>query len=129
MTADRKALEAVGQMLAQDVRDRTIEDWDKLIDGTMKGERAAKVKKLLASFKPDQIEAVKRLFPAVIDTTLHHLLFALEQQELKKGTRVSLSVAVDGASVPDVSKVSDGLAGELYGWIPKFSKQRRDTTD
>ena len=32
--------------------------------------------------------------------------------------------AADGAVVPDLREVSDGLAGELYDWIPRFTKER-----
>src|SRR4029453_12627832 len=38
---------------------------------------------------------------------------------------ITISVTTeDGETFPDLSKVSDGIAGDLVSWIPAFSKQR-----
>src|SRR5258708_40125450 len=92
-TKERRALQAFGRLLVEEVRDRTIVDWDKLVDGTMKGDRAPKVRALVKQLGPAEIEVLKTIVPAVVDTTLHHLAFALEQQDRKEDEAVSVTCA------------------------------------
>jgi hypothetical protein len=117
-----QALETVGRMLVLKVRDRAVTDWLSLVNGKMKGARAAKVTRLLETFTPEQLEVVGKIIPEVVDTTLHHLLFELEQNET-----VRIAVDGEGSSVPDLKAVSDGLAGELVDWVPRFAKTPHGT--
>ncbi|MDF2859636.1 MAG: hypothetical protein K0Q87_5487 [Neobacillus sp.] len=57
--------------------------------------------------------------PKIVDTTLHHLLWTFEQNEL-----IDINVANGDSKQISIKEISDGLAGELYtedGWISRFS--------
>jgi hypothetical protein len=114
-------LEDFGRLLITRVRDEAIEQWDMILDGRMKDEDSQRLHRELRS-QPAVAEALARRVPEIVDTTLHHLLWTLEQAR-------SIEVTVHGSegSVREISKESDGLPGELYGpdgWIARFSQQR-----
>lgn len=114
-------LEKFGEILIQRVRDKAINDWEMTLDGKMKGFSAARVRDLLSGYSPEQIEVLKKLVPRVVDTTLHHLLWTVEQLDALK-----LSLSGDEGIPFDIKELSDGLPGELYGdrgWIKRFSKK------
>ena len=67
-----------------------------------------------------QIAFIEGLLPEIVETVLHHLLWTLEQVE-----DVNISVHLPNGVVPSLREVSDGLAGELYDWIPRFSSQSK----
>jgi hypothetical protein len=116
-----KHLDTFGEILIKKVRDVTIHNWDNIIDGKMKGQRSKEIREKLSIFNDEQIEVLKELFPMVVDSTLHHLLWTLEQED-----GIKLSVEVD-QKVNSIRDISDGLAGELYtedGWIMRFSEKR-----
>jgi glutamyl-tRNA reductase len=116
-----EALETFGSLLMTQVRDRTIREWDKMVEGQMKGMRADNVQKLLAAFDSEDREPLQLLIRKVVDATLHNLLWTLEQEK-----SVSIAVQTSSVLVPSLREVSDGLAGELYGkrgWIVRFSTQ------
>ena len=88
----------------------------------MKGSRAANIRNLLSGYSHEQIEILKELIPQVVDTTLHHLLWTVEQVDALK-----ILVSDKGGNICDVKEISDGLPGELYsdlGWINRFTKKR-----
>ncbi len=114
-------LEKFGEILIRKVRDKAINDWEIILDGKMKGSSAAQVRDLLSGYSIEQIEILERLIPKVIDTTLHHLLWELDQLDILK----ILLYDTDGTTC-DIKELSDGLPGELYGdrgWIKRFSKK------
>ena len=117
-------LDRLGEILMTRVRDRAIGDWDKIIDGRMRGNTAEKVREELASSGRDATQVLTRMVPRVVDTVLHHLLWTLEQEP-----GLDLSVGVGETAGPSARDESDGLGGELYGsrgWIARFSKQRHE---
>ena len=116
----KKALDLFGKILIQRIRDETIEEWYETVDGKKKGITAEKIQKLLASFNDEQLDVLRQLIPEIVDTTLHYLLWTLEQEN-----SINVSVEIGGEMSPSIRDVSDGLAGELYsedGWIAKYSK-------
>lgn len=119
---DRNPLDIVGELLMVRVRDKSIEDWERILDGRMKGQTAEKVRQELAGTGSEVPAAVNRMVPRVVDTVLHHLLWTLEQEQA-----INLSIEADGTVTPSIREVSDGLSGELYGergWIVKFSQKK-----
>lgn len=116
-----KHLDTFGEILIKKVRDVAIHNWDSIIDGKMKGQRSKEIREMFSIFNDEQIEVLKDLFPMVVDSTLHHLLWTLEQEDA-----IELSVEVD-QKAKRIRDISDGLAGELYtedGWIMRFSEKR-----
>lgn len=94
-----------------------------ILDGRMKDQGSARIRAELErhGFTSDQLTVLAWLVPKIVDSTLHHLLWTLEQD-----TSVDVAVKTDAGAVPSLRDVSDGLSGELYGWIPEFSKQRHE---
>ncbi len=117
----RPVLDHFGNVLARRVRDEAISDWDMILDGRMKDASSQAIRAELERLQlsNEELEFLRRLIPRIVDTTIHHLLWTLEQEE---SIDIAVKTAVD--AVPSLREVSDGLAGELYGWIPRFSKQR-----
>lgn len=121
---EKEALNRFGELLMGMVRDRAIVDWDMIIDGRMKGRTAQEAARRLSVVRPEEIEVLRWLVPQIVDTTLHYLLWMLEQER-----SVAVVVKTEAGTVENVEEVSDGLCGELYsndGWIRRFSRQRYD---
>jgi len=117
----RNPLDVVGELLMVRVRDKSIEDWEKILDGRMKGQSAEKVRQEFVVTGSEMPDIVRRMVPRIVDTVLHHLLWTLEQDQA-----VNLSNESDGTVTPNIREASDGLSGELYGargWIAKFSQK------
>lgn len=118
----RNPLDIVGEFLMLRVRDKSIEDWEKILDGRMKGQMAEKVRQEFSDSGSEVPDVVKHMVPRIVDTVLHHLLWTLEQEQT-----INLSIEADGTITPSIREVSDGLSGELYGergWIVKFSQKQ-----
>lgn len=117
-----KSLDYFGELLVTNVRDEVILRWDKIIDGSQKGETADRVRQTLRSTK-DLSRAIASLIPAIVDGALFQLLSTIETNP---GVDIIVSADESGHAV-SVCDESDGLAGELYGqrgWIAKYSSQR-----
>ena len=118
-----KALVHFGKLVVEEVRDWAIGDWDKKIDGRMKGgPEEEKWRARMKALGPDAEQLLKELLPEIVDATLHFMMFLLERGGVM-GLKLSVTTE-DGETFPDINEVSDGLAGDLVMWIPAFSKQR-----
>jgi len=116
-----KALDFFGNKLMEDVRDRTINIWNKLLDGEMKGETAKKVECIIKNLSNEDIKLVKNLIPLIVNEDLFNMLNMFENNN-----ELEMHVNLNGESV-DITDESDGLAGELFtedGWIEKFSNYK-----
>jgi hypothetical protein len=112
---EKDALDRLGQTLITSVRTKAISDWQKILDGQMKGETADRLRPKISSLDSAHRDLLKKLVSEIVDTTLHQLLWTLDQDE-----SIELLVRMPGGVVPSVREVSDGLAGQLYEWIPRF---------
>lgn len=114
----KKALDAFGGLLMARVRDESITEWQMIVNGHMKGDRAKKIQERVAS-SADR-ELVEAIVPQIVDSVLHHVLSLFEQEQ-----QLTIAIRVGNELVPSLREASDGLAGELYsseGWISRFSK-------
>ena len=114
-------LDEFGKIVMARVRDQTISEWDKMVDGQMKGRTAEHVKKLVSSLDDSEKAIMHQLIPSIVDTTLFYLLFMFEEEK-----RLRVIMMDNNNSPKDLRSISDGLGGELYGWIPRFSKERHE---
>ena len=108
------ALDLFGELLVTRVREKAILDWMKQLDGRMKGETADRLRADIAVLGETQLALLRQLVPQIVDTTLHHLLWTLEQER-----SVEVVVVGSGGS-QSLRNLSDGLPGELYEWIERF---------
>ncbi|HEX8617171.1 MAG TPA: epimerase [Thermoanaerobaculia bacterium] len=102
------------------VRDEAIADWDMIVGGDMKDAHSQRIAATLKRLSPDVQRLIGDLIPKIVDTTMHHLLWALNQEE----DSVQVHVEDDSGDLVNVNERSDGLPGELYEWLPRFSRQR-----
>ena len=119
---NQKTLDLFGRILIQRIRDEAIEEWYDILNGKKKGVTAKKIQKLLTSFDEEQLDVLRQIIPEIVDTTLHYLLWTLEQEN-----SINVFVEINGEMNSNIRDVSDGLAGELYsedGWIAKYSKYK-----
>lgn len=118
---NKQVLDFFGQVLIGRIRDEAIDDWERIFQGKMRDNNSKKIFETLRSFSPEQIQFIINLFPKIVDTTLHHFLWTLEQEE-----DVNLLVKDKENKFINIREISDGLAGELYtedGWISRFSNK------
>jgi hypothetical protein len=116
-------LDRFGELLMTRVRDKAIGDWERIIGGHMKGSRGELVRQQMSSLTPEQTRTLLSLIPQIVDTTLHHLLWTVEQEQ-----SVDIVSKDDAGVFRSVREVSDGLSGELYsdrGWIARFSRKEK----
>jgi hypothetical protein len=117
-------LDKFGELLITRVRDKAIGDWERIVSGQMRGATAERVKQQLASVDTQMRLVLLSLVPQIVDTTLHHLLWTVEQER-----SVDIVTKGENGIAHSIRDVSDGLAGELYseqGWIVRFSNKRKD---
>lgn len=112
-----KALDDFGKIFIKNVRDNTIEDFDRMMNGSMAGLTAEQVQRKIEGLNKEQLDTISWLIPQVVDQCLHNMLWMVEQEE-------DISLRFREQELRDES---DGLSGELYtddGWIKRFSAQR-----
>lgn len=123
----QSALDYFGEIIIEQVRDRSIREWDKTLAGLMKGVKSDQYAKIYHNMSFEQQEYVKAMIPQIIDTTLHYMLWTLEQSK-----SIDIGITLDYEKTERLQDKSDGLSGELYtedGWIMKFSKERYEELD
>jgi hypothetical protein len=93
-----------------------------ILVGRLKSARAQQIRERVPVFGANQLEILHELIPPIVDTTLHRLLWSLEETRW-----VKISVETEAGLVPDQARVSDEFPGELYGdqgRIVRFSGAR-----
>lgn len=121
MSDNKQVLDYFGQLLIENIRDEAIDDWERIFQGKMKDKESRKIAETLSTFSPEQVQFIINLLPKVVDTSLHHFLWTLEQKE-----DIELLVKAKENKYFNIREISDGLAGELYtddGWISRFSNK------
>ena len=106
-----------GEILMNEVRDRTIRGFDMKITGKMMDKDSQKLFEEVNKMKDEQRLLVEKIIPQIVDLCIHNMLCMIEDC-------TSIDIQVEKKSI---CEMSDGLAGELYtedGWIQRFSRQR-----
>lgn len=110
-------LNEFGEVLIEEVRDRTIRLFDKKMQGMMKDEDSQFLFAQVNKLSEEQKLLINKVIPQIVDLSLHNMLCVFEEHD-------EFQIIIHGENIVDIS---DGLSGELYtvdGWIEKFSKQR-----
>jgi hypothetical protein len=109
-------IEEFAKILVEWVRDAAIRSNDSVFGGT---HAIAKRWKEAAATSGSPEAFAKVIIPDIVDSTIAHLLGAIDQEVL----RLSFTAA-NGKSV-DLATATDGLSG-LYGaeWCEKYTKER-----
>src|SRR5207302_220548 len=104
MDARTEALDEFGALLMKRVRDKAIREWDMIVDGRMRDADSERIRKMLSALDTEGLAVLHAVIPRVADTTLHHLLWTLEEVK-----HVRIVVETEAGLVPDLARVSDGL--------------------
>lgn len=110
-------LEEFGKIFIKEVRDRTIDVFDRKTQGLMKSKESQLLFERVNKLNDEQKSLISDIIPQIVDLSIHNMLCLFEEHD-------EFQIIVGGENIADIS---DGLAGELYtsdGWIEKFSEQR-----
>ncbi len=66
-------LDRFGKIIISEVRDRTISQFNMIIDGSMKGLTAKRVRNEISGFSEDELNILKGLIVDAVDYSLHNL--------------------------------------------------------
>lgn len=117
-------LNKFGELLISQVRDKTIEQWERIMSGEVKSKRALNIyNEIQLELNEPARVLVTNLITQAVDSTLHNFLYMCEQQDnidilFKDGEETGNEEEIN------IKEVSDGLTGELYtedGWILSYS--------
>lgn len=109
-------LENFGEVFIDEVRDNTIDIFEKMLDGKMKGLTAQVVHDKISDFNEQQKDTILWILSKVVDQCMHNMLFMVENHK-------EINILYNSENI---ANISDGLSGELYtedGWIEKYSKK------
>lgn len=112
-------LDKFGELYIDEVYDKSIKIFEMMFDGRMNGMTAQSVRKKMSSFNEEQKGIVLWMISKSVERCVHNMLCMIEEH-----SDMNLLYRQE-----DISKLSDGLAGELYsedGWISRFSKYADD---
>ncbi len=122
---NQKASDLFGELLMSRVRDTQIQFWDQTLVGETRHANYQQVYEALSqSIDAQQLASIRDLIPYVVDNVIAHFLGMLEARK-----EIDIAVHLEGQTVPNLRKVTEGLESALYGedgWIAKFSKERYD---
>ncbi len=107
-------LDKFAELYITNVYDKSVKMFEMMFDGRMKGLTAQIVRDKTKTFSEEQKKIVLWLISQAVEKCVHNMLCLIDECEDVKLTY----------NQEDISKLSDGLAGELYaddGWISRFS--------
>ena len=110
-------LEEFGEIFIKEVRDRTIDIFDRKTQGLMKSKESQLLFERVTKLNDEQKSLISDIIPQIVDLSIHNMLCLFEEHD-------EFQIIVGRENIADIS---DGLSGELYtsdGWIEKFSEQR-----
>lgn len=112
-------LDKFGHFVMRNLRDKAINQHLKLQAGEWHTPAIQELQAAVIALPEETQRLLLSCIVDTIDTATHGLLFALQDAHDRK---LGIEVMVDGTNV---TEVSDGLQGELYGergWIQRYSE-------
>lgn len=98
-------LDKFGDFIIKNLRDKAIEQNEMLIAGKLKGMKIKELQDRVSRLSSGQRDVVREVVRDVLDTTLHDLLFAIQEaHELSLG----LEISVDGINIAEESGMLNG---------------------
>lgn len=118
MSDANNLLDKFGRFIVENMRDKGIDNYDKLAKGLWKTPSLQSLQEDLKQFDENQLSIIRQCVGSSIDTAIHDFLFALQEStDLGQG----IEVIVDKTNI---AELSDGLHGEPFGedgWYAKYS--------
>lgn len=100
----KSSLDNFGEIFINEVRDNTIEIFEKIFDGSMKGVTAENIRNRMGIVDEEKRQFLVWLAAQIVDQCMDNMLFMLEEHEELKILYEDVNIA----------ELSDGLSGELY---------------
>ena len=116
------ALELLGRLVAREIRDNTIRNFDQYLRGESRGEYAKAVWALYEEHEDDPKALLEAFIPVIVDETIGIFLQVLDEYL----DRVVIQVD-EGEELKSPYAYTDALEGEYRpedGWIATYSKER-----
>ena len=115
---ENEVLNEFGEMFVKKIRDRSIREMNWLIDkDTPETALSFKLSKQVKLFSDEQKVVLRKVVIEAIDTALFKVMVMLEEHE----EYIKMTITKDGKTY-NLPEISDGLGGELFGWIKQFSE-------
>ena len=114
---NNEVLNEFGEMFVKETRDRSIREMNWTIDGSAKAPSLLELSKQVQLFSDEQKVVLRKVLLRAIDTALFKVMVMLEEHE----EYVKMTITKDGKTY-NLPEISDGLGGELFGWIKQFSE-------
>lgn len=106
-----------GKLFAKYAYSGTLDDLSRHIDGRCTAPRIVEMRKKLESFSPEQIETLKLFIKEAVTTCMFNTMIMInESDEIKLLTD-------SGCGEKELREISDGLEGDLWGWLEWFGGQ------
>jgi hypothetical protein len=113
--AKETALDTFGAFLMKNLRDRGIDDLDRLLASHWKAPALKKLQRELKALTTTQRTLVRRAFVEAMDSAIHDFLFALQEESDNGG---AIRIRVRGK---DVATLMHGEPFTEDGWYARFS--------
>ena len=114
---NNEVLNEFGEMFVKRARDGAIRETNWIIDGSAKAPSLLELSKQVQLFSDEQKETLRKVVIEAIDTALFKVMVMLEEHE----EYIKMTITKDGKTY-NLPEISDGLGGELFGWIKQFSE-------
>lgn len=118
---DTEKRHAFGAALMQDVRDGTIDDMEKVMQGEARAPYVQSIVSELQAMSDADRQLCYQMILLTVDKTIGHALSLFEDN------RNDFFVGCQNtAEQENISENSDGFSGELYtedGWVSRFSQK------
>ena len=114
---ENKVLNEFGEIFVKRARDGAIRETNWIIDGSVKAPSLLELSKQVQLFSDEQKVTLRKFLLEAIDHALFYIMITPEQHE----EYVKMTITKDGKTY-NLPEISDGLGGELFGWIKQFSE-------
>jgi hypothetical protein len=114
-------LDKLGILVIRHLHDKILREADTLLSGASKAPAAQSIQSSVCTLSEAHKEAIRQLVLRATITGIHDYLFAV-QSSLESEVKFT-------ANGVDLSDLSDGLHGELFGqngWIGRFSQYKNE---
>jgi hypothetical protein len=121
---NQELLDAFGSAFITEARDEAIKMFHAIVEGSIGSEQAQRLYEEFATLGSEEAVKAEHLARAVIDETLHNVLWMFERLD-----RFDVAETIPDGTIVSVKNASDGLSGELYaanGWLARFSSFGED---
>lgn len=114
-------IEEFGRILVQQVRDYAIRSSESSLNPEAQDVESRRWREKLSGSTPESF--AREIIPDVVDTTIFHLLRAIDQELLRLSFPASTGKSVD-LSAEGYGELSGWYMGGEDGWRAKYSKER-----